>query len=155
MPNNRVDAVLTPEDLEEVLGHINAIRQRLPFLVDLAPVERKHLPRMGDKGRAFVSKALEIASRSSLLSAELLAQLRRDVELTVAMQPVVIALTRLDELVNDTYLLAGSEAYSGALTVYELVKRAGQGEALDGLRGELARRFGRPANRAGPLEPDG
>jgi hypothetical protein len=156
MPNNRIDAVLTPEDIEVVLGAINTIRQRMPFLVDLSTAERRHLPKMGDKTRAFVSKALEIATQTpDLLSAALLAQLRRDAELTVTLQPVLMALIRLTELVGDSYLLVGSEAYSGALTVYELVKRTGQGEALDVLGDELGRRFVKTPRRSESPEPAG
>lgn len=38
------------------------IKQKLPFLIDLIAEERKSLPKMGDKSRAFVSKALEVAT---------------------------------------------------------------------------------------------
>jgi hypothetical protein len=142
MPNNRIDGVLTAEDLEAIFGAIDTIRQRMPFLVGLVPAERIRLPKMGDKSRAFVSKALDIATRTpGLLSAELLGQLRRDYELTTAMQPVAVALVQLGELVSDSTMLAGSEAFSAALVAYEMVKRAGENEALDALAVELARRF--------------
>jgi hypothetical protein len=156
MPKNRIDAVLTAEDIEGILGAVDTIRQRMPFLVDLSPAERHQLPKMGDKTRAFVSKALEIAIQTpDLLSAELLAQLRRDVELTVALQPVLVAIIRLAEVVSDSSLLTGSEAFSGALTVYELVKRTGQGEALDVLADELGRRFVKTPRPDGSPEPVG
>jgi hypothetical protein len=154
MPNNRIDAVLSPEDVNAILDAIDTIRARMPFLVGLAPAERKGLPKMGDKGRAFVSKALEIASRSSrLLPSELLEQFKRDVELSNALQPVMLAWLQLGELISDSYLLAGSEAYTGALAVYEMAKRSGYAEALDALTAELGRRFVRTPVRAEPSEP--
>jgi hypothetical protein len=97
---------------------------------------------MGDKTRAFVSKAVEIATLNpDLLSAAQLLQLQHDAGLATALQTISMLLIPLAELIDDSSLLAGSEAYSGALTVYELVKRTGQGDALDVLSDELGRRF--------------
>ena len=39
-----------------------------------------------------------------------------------AMYPIVVALTQLQELVDDTCLAAGSEAYAAALQVYNYAK---------------------------------
>ncbi len=58
---NRIDAVLTDADRDNVLTIINDIRARLPFLIDLTIEDRQSLPKMGDKSRAFVSQALALA----------------------------------------------------------------------------------------------
>lgn len=47
-----------------MLQAIATIKEKLPFLVDLSADDRKTLPKMGDKSRAFVSKALEVAAQN-------------------------------------------------------------------------------------------
>ena len=61
MPDNQVSAEISEADQQAVLAAIETIRQKLPFLIDLTPEQRRSLPKMGDKSRAFVSKALTIA----------------------------------------------------------------------------------------------
>jgi hypothetical protein len=53
--------------------------------------------------------------------------MRKDVQLFEAMYPIVVALTQLQELVDDTCVAAGSEAYASALQVYNYAKASGQG----------------------------
>jgi hypothetical protein len=145
MPNNRIDAVLSAQALEAILGAVNTIREQMPFLLDLTPDERRVLPKMGDKSRAFVSKALEVAIQTPeiLPRGYDLATFRRDVDLAAALQPVAVALAKLSEEVDDTHLLVRSEAYTGALMVYQYARAHGHGAALDELADELGRRFGR------------
>jgi hypothetical protein len=62
MPSHQISATLAQSDRDAVLAAITTIKQKLPFLTDLTMEERKALPKMGDKSRAFVSKALEVAT---------------------------------------------------------------------------------------------
>ncbi len=64
MADNKVSAKLSSADREAVMQAITTIREKLPFLIDLTTEERKGLPKLGDKSRAFVSKALEIATQN-------------------------------------------------------------------------------------------
>lgn len=57
MSENRVDATLTAADQQAVMTAIETIREKLPFLIDLTTEERRGLPKMGDKSRAFVYKS--------------------------------------------------------------------------------------------------
>lgn len=155
MPDNRIDATLAPADTTTVMDAINTIRTKLPFLLDLTVDERRSLPKMGDKSRAFVSQALEIAKQNQdiLPRSFSVEEMTRDVELANALQPVMIALTQLQELVEDTYMQVGSEAYTAALLVYQYARAGGQGEALDGLLDALGQRFARKSRPSTP--PDG
>jgi len=65
-----------------------------------------------------------------------------------AMYPIVVALTQLQELVDDTCLAAGSEAYAAALQVYTYAKASGQGGGLDAVVGEMGQRFARKPRKA-------
>ena len=88
-------------------------------------------------GMILTSKALEVATQNPdfLPRSVDLEEMRKDVQLFEAMYPIVVALTQLQELVDDTCLAAGSEAYAAALQVYSYAKASGQGSGLDGVVG--------------------
>jgi hypothetical protein len=155
MPDNRIDATLSQADLAAIMDAINTIRTKLPFLLDLTKEDRHTLPKMGDKSRAFVSQALEIAKQNEdiLPRSFSVEEMRRDVELVNALQPVMLALSQLQELVDDTYLLVGSEAYTAALMVYHYARAAGKGAALDNNLDALSQRFARKSKAASKEPP--
>ncbi|SRR5579883_437421 len=140
-----ISATLDANDRETVMTALATIKAKLPFLIDLTADDRKAIPKMGDKSRAFVSKALEVATQNPdfLPRSFNLEELRKDVQLFEAMYPIVVALTQLQELVDDTCLAAGSEAYAAALQVYNYAKASGQGVGLDAVVGEMGQRFAR------------
>ena len=117
MADNRVDATLTSQDAQEITDAIKTIRTRLPFLMDLSPDERRSMPALGDRSRAFVSRALEVAKQNPgfLPHAFDVDAMDRDMQLFSALQPILTALTQLSELVDDTVHAIGSEAYVDAL----------------------------------------
>jgi|SRR5215213_5263047 len=145
MSENRVDATLTAADQQAVMTAINTIREKLPFLIDLTTDERRVLPKMGDKSRAFVSQALDMATQNSdfLPRSFDVEEMRKDVELATSLQTISAALTQLQELVEDTYLAVGSEAYMAALAVYNYARSSGKGSALDNLLDAMGQRFAR------------
>ncbi|MGA7936587.1 MAG: hypothetical protein WCA35_23735 [Kovacikia sp.] len=83
---------------------VGTIKAKLSFLVDLSAEERKALPKMGDKSRAFVSKALEVATQNPdfLPRSFNLEELRKDVQLFEALYPLLLSMTQLQELLDDT-----------------------------------------------------
>jgi hypothetical protein len=107
---------------------------------------------MGDKSRAFVSKALEVARQNPdfLPRSFDIDEMRKDVQLFEAMYPIVVALAQLQELVDDTTMAAGSEAMAAALQVYNYAKASGQGAGLEGMVEELGQRFARRTRKAKP-----
>ena len=145
MAENVVNAQLSVADRQAVLAAITTIKEKLPFLTDISPEERRTLPKMGDKSRAFVSKALELATQNQgiLPRSFDLEAMQRDVELTEGLYPILLALTQLLELVEDTYVIAGSEAYTAALLVYSYAKASGKEAGLDEAIDNLGRRFAR------------
>jgi hypothetical protein len=154
MPENRVSASLSQTNQKAVLDAIQTIREKLPFLIDLTPDERRSLPKLGDKSQAFVTQALTVATQNPdiLPRAFDVAEFQQDVNLLAALQPLTAALTQLQELVEDTYLEVGSEAYAAALAVYQYAKASGKGAALDGLIEGMAQRFARKTSK--PAKPD-
>uniref|UniRef100_A0A832H4J4 Uncharacterized protein n=1 Tax=Oscillatoriales cyanobacterium SpSt-402 TaxID=2282168 RepID=A0A832H4J4_9CYAN len=152
MATSQISATLDQLDRDAVLAAIATIKQKLPFLMDLTTEERKALPKMGDKSRAFVSKALEVATQNPdfLPRSFDLEEMRKDVQLFEAMYPIVMAMTQLQELLDDTYVAVGSEAYSAALQVYNYAKASGQGAGLETVVDELGQRFARRTKKEKP-----
>ncbi len=152
MSVSSISATLDSKDRDAVMAAVATIKAKLPFLIDLSTDERKALPKMGDKSRAFVSKALEVATQNPdfLPRSFNLDEMRKDVALFEAMYPVVVALAQLQELMDDTYTTVGSEAYAAALQVYNYAKASGQGAGLDSVVDELGQRFARKAKKAKP-----
>ncbi|MBD0373383.1 MAG: hypothetical protein ICV60_21285 [Pyrinomonadaceae bacterium] len=143
MPDNKVTASLSAADQQAVLAAINTIKEKLPFLIDLTPEDKRTLPKMGDKSRAFVSQALMVATQNTdiLPRSFDVEEMRKDWELLQALEPIRVALMQLMELLDDTYTEVGSEAYTAALAVYNYTRASGKGQALDGMLDALGQRF--------------
>lgn len=153
MPINKISATLSANDLNEIKQALSTIRGKLPFLISLSVDERKRLARLGDRSRAFVSKALEVATQTPdfLPRSFDIEEMRKDVELFQALDSIRLDLMKLAEQVDDTYETAGSEAYAAALVVYRMLKDSDSGtEGLDSVADELAQRFARKSKTQKP-----
>ncbi|MBD1916107.1 MULTISPECIES: hypothetical protein [Cyanophyceae] len=150
MSINRISSNLSVTDQHEVMDLIAQINQKLSFLIDVGPQERRSMTKLGDRNRAFTRKALEIATQTPdfLPRSFDITEMRRDLELFEALQPMLLALTRLRELVDDTAVAAGDEAYRAALEVYRYAKANGSVAGLDDLIDEMGRRFAQQGSRA-------
>ncbi|MDZ8026943.1 MAG: hypothetical protein RMY36_007435 [Nostoc sp. SerVER01] len=150
MPTTLISASLGQTQRDELLQAIATIKQKLPFLIDLTNEERQALPKMGDKSRAFVSKALEVATQNPefLPRSFDLEEMRKDVQLFEALYPLLLSLTQLQELLDDTTLAVGSEAFTAALQVYNYAKASGHVAGLDAVVAEMGQRFARKSRKA-------
>ena len=157
MPENRVSASVSEADRQAVLAAIETIRQKLPFLINLTSEQRCSLPKMGDRSRAFVGKALNVAQFNSdfLPRSFSVEEMERDVALTEALQPIMTSLTQLQEQVWDTYTEIGSEAYSAALVVYQYARTSGAGAGLEALLDDMGQRFARKSRVSQTLPTGG
>ncbi|GBE95051.1 hypothetical protein [Nostoc cycadae] len=149
MAENRISANLTAADRDAVMQAIATIKEKLPFLIDLTTEDRRTIVKMGDKSRAFVSKALEVATQNPNFLPRCfdIEEMRRDLALYEALYPVLLSLTQLQELVDDTCMASGSEAYTAALAVYNYAKASGDVAGLDSVIDEMGRRFTRRSKK--------
>jgi hypothetical protein len=143
MPNTSISAKMSDINRETVMSAIATIKGAMPFMVDLTAEDRKALPKLGDKSRAFVIKALEVAAQNPdfLPRSFDVEEMRRDVELFEQLYPLLLSLSQLQEMLENTYTAVGSEAYTAALTVYKYAKASGQGSGLEGIVEDLGQRF--------------
>lgn len=143
--SKRISAKLTYTDRAEILEAINLIKTKMPFLTNMTAEERKSLNKMGDRSQAFVTKALEVARQNpDILPRSFdLEEMRLDIELFEALYPIVAAFAQLEGMLDDTYKLVGSEAYTAALKVYNYAKASGDEAGLAPAIEELGQRFAR------------
>lgn len=141
-----MDAVFTAVDRDRIITLLNQISALMPFLINLTPEERRELPRMGDKSRAFVQAALVLAEQddSFLPRSFEVAEMRQDEDLYISLAVVYTVLAILFEKLQDTMLLTGCDLYVAALEVYDAAKRkGGNNGGLDQLLDALGQRFAR------------
>ncbi len=155
MPDNLISAQLGEAERQAVFAAIQTIRQKLPFLIGLEPEERRSLPRIGEKSRGFVEKALQVAEQNPDILPRLFdaGEMRNDLELYSALSSVLLALSQLNELVEDTVIAVGSDAYAAALTVYQSVRAAGKDSALEGALEGMGQRFARKSRSTPAAKP--
>ena len=151
MAQNRISATMAQSQKDAAMAAIKTLGDTMPFLIDIGPDERKALPKLGDKSRAFVEKALEIATQNpGFLPRDFdIEEFRKDVTLYADLSSVRQGLARVFDLVEDSMMIAGSEAYLAALMVYYIAKSKNIGtEGLDSTIDELGQRFVRKAKTA-------
>ena len=145
MNTNTINATVSTSDQEAVTTATAAIKQKLPFLIDLTTTDRQSLVKLGDKSQAFVKKALDVAEQNPgvLPAAFAVNQMRQDVEMFAYLSSVQLALGQLCKQIDDTALRIGSQAYAAARTVYASATSSFAGAALQTAAGELGRHFAR------------
>lgn len=146
---NRISASLPPADQDKILKGIHALQKLLPFSQSLASEERVGLLRLGDRGRAFVQKAqLACQAHPEALPRNFdEAEFAKDAALVETLYPVLMAMRQLANLVEDTYALAASEAYAGALVVYRSLRDNDQDGGFEPTLDDLALRFARKSSK--------
>jgi hypothetical protein len=155
MSEQKLSVTMSAADVEAVMQAIQTIKQKMPFLLALNSDARRALPQPGDRGRAFIGKALEVATQNPTILPGFfsLDELRKDVELSQPLQPILLSLSQLQSMIEDTQRVATSEAYTGALNVYSYAKASGSAAALGGAVEELGKLFARRGATAGGKTP--
>lgn len=124
---NQVSVSFTAEETAAINGAVTTLKNVLqPKLISLTTQERQELAKMSEKTVSFVEKSLYFAKTNSEFAPPYLNVPALDIDVTGVKQlsefekPLEQVLSSL----NDTIMLAGSEAYSASLTYYNSVKQA-------------------------------
>ncbi|MES2575930.1 MAG: hypothetical protein V4572_13385 [Bacteroidota bacterium] len=120
--NNRLNTIATPAQISAVKTAIQNINTNLPFLIGLTTEERITLPSIDVGNKIFTEDAITAGfNNSSLLPSYIsLPNVQNDLALFTQLDEILFSLKQLVEKIEDTQLLAGSEAYSTALIIYKL-----------------------------------
>lgn len=147
MNSDLIKGELSNEQQRAILDLLWEIQEKMPFLIDLTIDERRSLPKMGDKSRAFVDQGLVLADQNpNILPRSFdIDEYRRDIQLAKQLEPVVLAMRQVMNRLEDSYIAVGSDAYSQTLLVYQAAKLAGKdgglGQHLEGLSKRFARKL--------------
>ena len=133
LSTNRISLTLPDADGTELQAALKMLQDKLmPLLVDLSPQDRRELPKMGDKTLAFVGKALDYAQANPQLCPPYLdvPEFQKDMASVQMLQSLLRPLAQAADIVDDSLMLAGSEAYAAALVFYQSGKSAARSKVL-------------------------
>lgn len=145
--NGNLHAQQVPTD---VLAQAKTLLEQLatllsPYMVALSASDRQTIPKMGEKTLSFVVKAQEYAGQHPNLLPPFMSKAEFDVDVADAtnLAGLKVQIDQLASAVDDTVMVAGSEAYSAALAFYNSVKLATRQNVPGAkvLNDELALRF--------------
>ncbi|KZS38705.1 hypothetical protein AWE51_14040 [Aquimarina aggregata] len=124
--NNRVSKVLNKEEVSAIQQSINELKGTLGFLQNLTPKERKNLPKINSANKIFAEDSIHILEGKPRWIPEALTadEARKDLKLFEQLDPIILELESLLRQMKDTQMIAGSEVYRVALSVYNLADAA-------------------------------
>jgi len=142
---NRINVTLTAAQITAVKNAITTIHTNLPFLLGITPEERMALPKINVQNKVFTEDALSVAqNNANILPAFInVANLANDYTLYNQLDELRVLINQLNEKIEDTQMLAGSEAYVSALTIFKLAKAGAEAgvPGMDTIAEQLGNRF--------------
>ena len=151
LTNNRLNVTATPAQITAVKAAIQTINTNLPFLIGLTSDERIALPAIDVNNKAFTEDAINAGvNNAALLPAYVnVANMQSDLDLFTQLDEIIGLMNQTLEKLDDTQLLAGSEAYTNGLTLYKLFGSAADAgmPGADAIVKQLQSRF---AGQGGP-----
>jgi hypothetical protein len=145
LSNNRLNITATAVQLTAVKTALQAVTTNLPFLIGLTTEERIALPAINVSNKAFTEDAINAAvNNASLIPSYVsVASMQNDLTLFTQLDEVILLVKQLLEKLEDTQLLAGSEAYIGGLSTYKLIASAADAgvPGADAIFSQLKQRF--------------
>lgn len=148
---NIVSIQLDEAELQSVKDAIATLKTTLtPHLVALSAQERQTIPKVGDGTFPFVEKVMEYASEDDKFLPPFVSidEMEKDWTVVKSLMPILRDLQQLQSNLDDTVMLAGSEAYVGALSYYNSVKYGARVNIADAkvIFEDLRQRFERSNN---------
>lgn len=143
--NNRLNITVTAAQMTAVKTAIQTINSNLSFLLGLTTDERIVLPAIDVNNKAFTEDAINAGVNNGQLipSYVSVTSMQNDMTLFNQLDEIIIIVKQLLEKLEDTQLLAGSEAYTSALVLYRLFGSAADAgvPGADAINNQLKQRF--------------
>jgi hypothetical protein len=155
--SNRLNVTIPEGNIATIKSLLEQIQALLPFVTGLSPEERQAIPKINVSNKVFTEDALYVlANNSSLYPAFInIANLNNDLILYRQLDELASISRQLTEKIEDTQMLAGSEAYVTALSVYRLTEAAAVAgmPGADVLYQQLRERFANSGSSNTPNTP--
>jgi hypothetical protein len=154
----RLSLDIPDDDMQAVQAALQTLQDKLlPHLVDLGVMERRQLAKMGPRTVDFVSRALGYARalpqyQPSYVDAD---AFQRNLDAIDTLRRLQHPLDLCHDMVDDSLLLAGSQAYEAALAMYDALKSAAKRGRPDAEQAanDLGQRFPRRATARSAAKP--
>ncbi len=154
---NKISAEISEALIADVTEKLNSINASLNgvLIFNLTADERIAVRSIGDKSLAFVEKSLDYASGNpSLVPIYLdIPEAKKDFELSRNLYGILQQVNTLQRSLEDTMMVAGSEAYDAALIFYNSVKGASRVNVpgSEAVYNDLQKRFSLKTKRLGKV----
>ena len=124
MYSNLISTSISPEQINEILAAVDRINAKLPTLVTLSNEELTSLPKVSYRNIDFIHEVLDFADTyPELIPPDIdVQEIRKDVKLIESLTKILIPIKKLVKKLEDSAILAGSEAYIPSLAIYNSVK---------------------------------
>jgi hypothetical protein len=124
MYNNLISTSISEEQIKEITRAIDRINAQLPTLVTLSNEEISSLPKVSYKNIDFIHEVLDFADTyPDLIPSHIdVQEIRKDLQLIESLSKILKPMKKLVKKLEDSTLLAGSEAYIPSLAIYNSVK---------------------------------
>lgn len=154
---NRINATMTAAQITAVKGALTTIATNMPFLLGLTVEERVALPKINVSNKAFTEDAINAMVNNATLVPSYLntAGMQTDLTLYTQIDELMLLTRQLLEKMEDTQMLAGSEAYTSALAAYKLFGAAAEAgvSGADAIYDQLKARFASNGSTGTPTPP--
>src|SRR3954465_574656 len=125
---NRISEVIPAEVITDVTTKLNEIKDLLAsYVISLSDDERRALPKMSNKTYSFVDKITDNYTKTNpefTPGFMNVGELQKDLAVVDVLKPIFDVSSQITGNLDDTLLIAGSEAYTQALLYYASVKSA-------------------------------
>ena len=153
--SNRISEVIPEDVIIDVTKKLNDCRIALaPYLLGLSEKERKDLFKMGDKTVATVQKVKSYVDTNPefVPSYMQVTEFTKDETITTILTPLQNVAFQLASDIDDTRLLAGSEALSEAMFYYGSVREAANKGVVQAkpIYEDLKQRFSKKSKKVAP-----
>ncbi len=143
---NIISIQIPESDVKQVVEYLGKIQEILkPYLIALLPDERQKMLKMGDKTVSFVEKTLDyVKSNPEFVPSYMnILEFEKDATAVKNLVSMQNPMVQLEQGINDTEMLAGSEAYTAALIYYNSVKQAAKNNVPNAaaIYDDLSKRF--------------
>jgi hypothetical protein len=120
MLTNQVSAVLSSQDVTDIMNAFNTVETKLPAHINLPPDQRDGMLKINIANKEFCADVIKVYPNiKDLMPAYInIAEMKKDVELFDGLDAIYQRAQEIQNQVADLMILAGNEAYVQALAVY-------------------------------------